>query len=144
GCRGGGPGGRPCAAEPRPGFPEPSDPQSMRTAKIKVLGLESPLLISPGTPVAVRGDITRFERDEDGTIHLDKPLEPGASYTVTAWAPDPPPADLRAHSRRYPPALAPYTQLALSADASLESISAPVHVGVPLWGTGRDRRATVR
>jgi hypothetical protein len=137
-------GGAAVAGEPRPGFPKPDDPRSMRTAKIEVLDLESPLLISPGTPVAVRGGISGFERDDDGTIRLDHPLEPGTTYTVTAWAPDPHPLELRAASRRYPAALAPYTELALAADPSLESITAPIHVDVPLWGAGAARRASAR
>ncbi|MEZ5063032.1 MAG: transglutaminaseTgpA domain-containing protein [Solirubrobacterales bacterium] len=137
-------GGVAVPGEPRPGFPKPDDPGSMRTAKIEVLDLESPLLISPGAPVAVRGGISGFERDGDGTIRLDEPLEPGTEYTVTAWAPDPDPPELRAASRSYPPPLAPYTSLALPADASLEAIAAPDRIDVPLWGSQRIDPAVAR
>jgi transglutaminase-like putative cysteine protease len=137
GWRRSGTGGATVPGEPRPGFPKPDDPASMRTAKIEVLDLESPLLISPGAPVTVRGGISGFERDGDGTIRLDEPLEPGASYTVTAWAPDPDPRELRTASQSYPRALAPYTSLALPADASLEAIAAPDRIDVPLWGSER-------
>ena len=100
GWRRSGTGGPAAPGEARPGFPKPDDPRSMRTARLSVLDLESPLLISPGTPVAARG-IGNFDRDADGTTHLDRPLEAGASYTVTAWAPDPRPPQLRAASQRY-------------------------------------------
>ncbi|MCB0874915.1 MAG: hypothetical protein KDB46_01855 [Solirubrobacterales bacterium] len=144
GWRRSGAGGVAVPGEPRPGFPKPDDPASMRTAKIEILDLESPLLISPGAPVAVRGGVSGFERDSDGTIRLDDPLEPGASYTVTAWAPDPHPPELRAASRSYPQTLAPYTSLALPADSSLESIAAPDRIDVPLWGSDRGDPAVAR
>jgi hypothetical protein len=139
GWRRSGAGGPAVPAEPRPGQVAPGATGSVRSARFSMLDIESPLLISPGTPLAVKG-VDGSDRDGDGTTHLDDdPLKAGASYEVTAWAPDPHPPALRAASRRYPLSLSPYTQLALPARADLESVLAPVHLGIPPWGRSAGR-----
>lgn len=108
-------------------------------ASFRIVALESPLVISPGSALRIDG-IEATERDPDGTMHTgSEPLAPGSNYSLTAYAPDPRPAQLRAASRRYPPELGPYTQLALPTQASLESILAPVPIQVPVWGQARGR-----
>jgi transglutaminase-like putative cysteine protease len=137
GWRRSGTGGGPVPAEPAPAPGPLLDPGRTRSAWFSIRALESPLLISPGTPLAFEG-VDGSDRDRDGTTHVEEqPLEAGDSYSVVAWAPDPRPGRLRAASRRYRAPLEPYTRLALPDAASLEAINAPAHIEVPLWGHRR-------
>ena len=109
-------------------------PNWFQRARVEVLAVDSPLVVSPGQPTAIEG-LDGAESDLDGTTHVDsEPLAPGSEYTVDAYAPDPRPAVLRRRSRHYGPPLSSYTELAVPQNASLESILAPVHVIVPPWG----------
>ena len=79
------------------------------TATFSILSLKSPLLISPGTAVTVRG-LGGTLQDSDGTVHSDaEPLTKGSEYSVTAYAPDPGAGQMRTSSRSYSAQLAPYT-----------------------------------
>lgn len=136
GWRRSGGGGPPAPAEPGPSAAPVYDPGRIRSAWFSIRALESPLLISPGTPLTLQG-IDGSDRDRDGTTHLEEPLQAGSSYSVLAWAPDPDPARLRAASRRYRRPLVPYTRLALPDGTGLRSIAEPTHLSVPLWGHDR-------
>ncbi|HET6830761.1 MAG TPA: transglutaminaseTgpA domain-containing protein [Solirubrobacterales bacterium] len=137
GWRRSGAGGEAAPAEPGPTVGPVSDPDRTVSAWFSIRDLVSPLLISPGTPLAFDG-VDGSDRDRDGTTHVDEqPLRAGESYSVTAWAPDPQPSVLRAASRRYRRPLRSYTRLALAEDASLESIAAPAHLDLPLFGHQR-------
>jgi hypothetical protein len=140
GWRRSGAGGKPVPGEPvgyAPGVVR--DLRWTQRARFDVLALDSDLVISPGSALQVRG-LDSTDRDADGTMHTDdQPITAGTSYALTAYAPDPRAPLLRSGSRRYHEPLAPYTALALPDGADLESIVAPTHVDVPLWGHHRGR-----
>jgi transglutaminase-like putative cysteine protease len=131
-------GGVPAPEEPTNALPGTAvDPDSIVQARFEITSLDSPLLITPGYPLRVDG-LDGVDRDPDGTTHVvGDPLSAGSSYSLTAYLPNPRPAELRAASRRYRPPLDSYTSLALPDGASLESIVAPIHFSVPLWGHER-------
>jgi Transglutaminase-like superfamily/TgpA N-terminal domain len=131
--------------EPVPGEPVGYSPGVVRDADwteradFKVLALESPLLISPGSALQVSG-LDGTDRDPDGTMHTDvEPLSSGVSYSVTAYAPDPGARRMRVESRRYSRQLSEYTALALPDGADLESQVAPTWIDVPPWGSRKAR-----
>jgi hypothetical protein len=135
---GGGGGPVPATSSDAQPFTHPDRDWSQQ-ARFEILGLESPIVISPGQPQRVQG-LANTETAPDGTTRSDdEPLAPGTSYSVLAYAPNPRPELLRSHSRRYRPPLAPYSSLALPVNASLEATLAPTHISVPLWGTERGR-----
>ncbi len=138
-------GGEPVAGEPVGDAPGVARDQVWtQRASFDVVGLESPLVISPGSALQVRG-LDGTERDPDGTMHTGaEPITPGSSYSLNAYAPDPRPGRLRAASRRYGIPLAAYTALALPDGADLESLVAPTHFAVPLWGHRRSGVAAAR
>lgn len=127
-------GGAAVPGEPGPTLTPTTDPNRTRSAWFLIRGLESRLLISPGTPLAVDGP-ERVDRDRDGTTQVEgEPLRRGDSYSVTAWAPNPPAAKLRAASRRYGRSLASYRRLALATGPSRAAIASPRRVEVPSFG----------
>ena len=115
----------------------PIDQGSLVHARFEIVSLDSPLVITPGYPLRVDG-IDEIDRSPDGTTRVvGEPLSAGSSYSLTSYLPNPRPAQLRAASHHYEPPLDSYTSLALPDGASLESIVAPLHFTVPLWGHER-------
>jgi len=115
----------------------PIDQGSLVHARFEIVSLDSPLVITPGYPLRIDG-IDEIDRAPDGTTRVvGEPLSAGSTYSLTSYLPNPRPAQLRAASRHYEPPLDAYTSLALPDGASLESIVAPLHFTVPLWGHER-------
>ena len=116
----------------------PTTAGSTRTARFSMLDIESPLLISPGTPLAVKG-VDGSDRDEDGTTHLDdEPLKAGAAYDGHGLGAGAAPArssvrPRAAIRRRFPPT----RSLRCRRGADLESIVAPIHLDDPALGHER-------
>lgn len=111
-------GGVPVSGEPPVGgaFTAPLGSEQQRwvhTAEFSVESLRSPLVVSPGSAIDVRG-LDGTVRDLDGTVHANRdPLSSGTEYSVTAYTPDPSSDLMRARSKRYPDALDFYTTVAL-------------------------------
>lgn len=114
------------------------DDRWVNKARISVAGLDSPLVLSPGTELDLAG-VEDVSRADDGTLTAEEdPLTEGSDYSITAYAPDPSPRLMRKRSLSYPSDLRSYTEIAFpySAPDPDTGIVAVHRVPMPLWDEG--------
>jgi hypothetical protein len=96
--------------------------QWVTSATFTVRGLSSSLLLSPGQILSTGitgSSLPRLQAGAaDGTQALTATVPTDAHYTITAYAPDPSPAELRLAPRAFPPQYLPYVQFALPSPSS--------------------------
>jgi protein-glutamine gamma-glutamyltransferase len=108
-------------------------PQWVTQATFTVRGLSSQELLSPGQIISlsVAGEATPSLRKiaADGTAGVSSAPPSGDRYTVTAYAPEPTPAEMRHAPSSVPASYAPYTQLELPSDGSPVTVSPSTPTG---------------
>jgi transglutaminase-like putative cysteine protease len=109
-------------------------------ATFSVLGLESPLVLSPGDALGMEG-IYGVDRSADATLTAEQdPLSRDGSYTVWGFQPDPRPRRMRA-AADYPADVRAYTSVAIPVRRPGShltrggEIATPEAIYVPPWGT---------
>ena len=111
------------------GSPVPSnsprlDPDWIHELTFTIRGFHSDLVVGAGTPLGLP-DLDGVTAMERGLVLPDQLLDPGDSYTMRSYIPNPSPGQMRAAPARYPSTLAPDTVVTLPRGRSID---------VPLWG----------
>jgi len=109
-------------------------PEWIEEAGFELRGLRSELVVGAGLPLSVDGADLSLAAP-DGTLSTaGEPLESGAEYTVTSYAPNPTAAEMRRAPSTYPPRLAGSTLIGLPAGARGEASTASDGAAIPGQG----------
>ncbi len=116
----------------------------IRPTQVTIGPLVSKFVLGAGALIAVDGIPGVYARP-DGSTLTETPLQSGDNYEAVGYAPDPSPSQLRGAPRRYPGALARYTEVTLPgrpepAEHRFVAPALPTPVQVPLRGSAAPRR----
>jgi transglutaminase-like putative cysteine protease len=124
-----------------PPLPEPSPAALSRwthTMTVTMSGLQTGDVIAAGYALAppTHAPVPVLPGDSAGTWVTGVDLEPGDSYTISTYTPDPTQAQLAAAGESYPAAVLPFTSILLPPATAFGPSAFQPYVAFPTFGSG--------